>query len=80
MQKYIIGASPDKQTAMIMAFDETGVTGDWYDYNAGIVYLARDVEGEMVLKAAIIAELQHTVATLERSNNRLRNKIDRMSR
>lgn len=79
MQKYILGASPDKQTAMIQPFDESGVTGDWRDFNAGIVYLARDVDSEMILKDAIIAELKQSVATLSRSNTRLRQKIDRLT-
>lgn len=44
LQKYILGASHKKQTAMIRPFDETGVTGDWREFNAGIVYLADDVD------------------------------------
>lgn len=42
-------------------------------------YLAREVDGEMILKDAIIAELKQSVATLSRSNTRLRQKIDRLS-
>ena len=42
-------------------------------------YLARDVDSEMILKDAIIAELKQSVATLSRSNTRLRQKIDRLS-
>jgi hypothetical protein len=79
MQKYILGASPTKQTAMIRPFDDTGVTGDWREFNAGIVSLERDVDSEMILKDAIIAELKQSIATLNRSNMRLRQKIDRLS-
>lgn len=45
LQKYILGAHPTKQTAMIRPFDENGnVTGPWREFNAGIVYLADDVD------------------------------------
>ena len=46
---------------------------------SGDVYLASDVEGEIILKDAIIAELKTSVATLNRSNLRLRRKVDRLS-
>jgi hypothetical protein len=46
---------------------------------SGDVYLAREVEDCIVLKDAIIAELKASVATLNRSNLRLRRKIDRLS-
>jgi hypothetical protein len=44
MKRYILGASPTKQSAMICPFDENGVVGDWQEFNAGIVFLTADVE------------------------------------
>jgi hypothetical protein len=44
LQKYILGASPYKQTAMIRPIDSKGVNGDWRECNAGVVYLADDVD------------------------------------
>ena len=43
------------------------------------LYLARDVDSELISKDAIIAELKQSIATLSRSNTRLRQKIDRLS-
>lgn len=43
------------------------------------LYLAREVDSAMILKDAIISELKQSIATLSRSNTRLRQKLDRLS-
>lgn len=45
MQKYILGADPHDQCALIRPFNDKGeTTGDWRRFNAGIVYLVSDVD------------------------------------
>jgi hypothetical protein len=51
MHKYILGAAPDKQTAIIRPFDKDGrIVGDWREYNAGIVYLAEEVDPQLKIE------------------------------
>lgn len=51
MQKYILGAHPNEQTAIIQPFDMQGQLGGWREANAAIVYLASEVDA--VIKEAI---------------------------
>lgn len=54
MQKYILGCEPPEGCALICPFDDNGGSGEWRKFNAGIVYLADDVD-------ARIAELERAL-------------------
>lgn len=59
MQKYILGASPDVQSAMIRPFDNSGnFIGDWQLFNAGIVYKADEADAQFAKDKERIAELE----------------------
>lgn len=60
LQKYILGASPEKQTAILRPFDDTGMTGDWFEFNAGIVYKVSDVDNRIAVLEKALRELKQS--------------------
>lgn len=60
LQKYIVG-SDQEQCPIILPFDETGRTGEWQRYGAGIMYKAEDVDSAIAAKDAEIERYKRAV-------------------